>query len=175
MVEIRTLTGSDIDALAEVHVRTWRSAYAGIVPAEVLDALDPAVFAERRRSRPVLPGAVTLVADDGGTIVGFTSFGPGRVDEAGGDEDDRSAGELYAIYVDPGHQRAGAGKLLLAAAMDGLAKAGFSEMRLWVFTENHPARLFYERFGLAPNGERNYYTPSGSTAKLPEIRYAVRL
>jgi ribosomal protein S18 acetylase RimI-like enzyme len=175
MTEIRPLTDADIDALAEVHVRTWQSAYAGIVPAEVLDALDPAVWAERRRSWPVPPGASTLVAEDDGTLIGFANFGPGRVEQTGSDEYDMSAGELYAIYVDPGRQRGGAGKLLFMAAKEGLAKAGFPEMRLWVFEENHPARRFYERMGMAPTGERQHYTPRGSTAELPEIRYAVRL
>jgi len=175
MVEIRAHSESDIDAVAEVNVRTWRSAYAGIIPAEVLDALDPAEVARRNRNRATPPGAVTLVAEEHGTIVGFASFGPGRVEQTGSDEYDMSVGELYAIYVDPGHQRAGTGQLLLAAAMAGLAEAGFPEMRLWVLAENHPARRFYERHGLAPNGETNYYTPRGSTVELPEIRYAVRL
>jgi GNAT superfamily N-acetyltransferase len=173
MVEIRELTESDIDAVAEVHVRAWRSGYAGIVPADVLDALDPAVFAERRRSRPVPPGAQTLVAIDDATIIGFATFGPYRLEP--GDRYDVSAGELYALYVDPAHQREGAGKLLLAAAKAGLARAGFPVLRLWVLTENHPARRFYEHLGLAPDGERHYYTPRGSTVQLPELRYAGRL
>jgi len=175
MTEIRPLTESDIDAVAEVHVRTWRSAYAGIMPAEVLAALDPAVSAQRRRTRTTPPGAQTLVADDGGTIVGFVSFGPGRADQATGDAYDTSAGELYAIYVDPGHQGAGTGRLLFSAAHEALARAGFPVMRLWVLEENHPARRFYEHFGMRPDGTRQHYTPLGSTVELPELRYALRL
>ena len=173
MVEIRALRDSDIDPLAEVHVRTWRSAYAGIVPTEVLDALDPAVWAARRRARTPPPGAQTLVADDDGTIAGFANFGPARLDDHAGFDDEE--GELYAIYVDPARQRRGAGRLLLTAAREELTKAGFVVMRLWVFEENHPSRRFYERMGLAPDGERHFYTPPGSTVELPEIRYAVRL
>ena len=168
MVEIRALTESDIDVLAQVHVRTWRSAYAGIVPAEVLDALDPAVWAERRRSRPAIPGAQTLVADDDGTVVGFASFGPSRQEES-------TAAELYAIYIDPDRQHRGTGELLFTAARAELTTAGFLRLQLWVFEENHPARRFYERMGMAPDGERDHYTPPGSTVELPEIRYAVRL
>jgi ribosomal protein S18 acetylase RimI-like enzyme len=173
MTQIRPLADADIDAVAEVHVRTWQSAYAGIVPAEVLDALDPAVNASRRRARPAPPGTATLVADDDGTILGFVAFGPSRVDQ--GDEYDFSTGELYAIYVHPDHQGAGTGRRLITAAREALTKAGFPEMRLWVLTENHPARRFYERLGLTPDGETHHYTPRGSTAELPEIRYAVRL
>ena len=175
MTEIRPLAEPDIAAVAEVNVRTWQSAYAGIMPAEVLDALDPAVFAHRRRARTPPPGAETLVADDGGTIVGFVSFGPSRVDQATGDTFDMSAGELYAIYVDPDRQGSGTGRLLIKAARRALAKAGFPVMRLWVLEENHPARRFYEHFGMTPDGVRQHYTPNGSTVELPEIRYAVRL
>jgi ribosomal protein S18 acetylase RimI-like enzyme len=175
MTEIRPLTDADIDALAEVYVRTWQSAYAGIIPAEVLDALDPAAWAERRRTHSAPPGTSILVAHDGGTLIGFANFGPSRVEQTRSDEYDMSAGELYAIYVDPRHQGAGAGKLLLTGAKEGLATAGFPEMRLWVLEENHPARRFYEHMGMAPTGERQHYTPSGSTAELPEIRYSVRL
>ena len=175
MVEIRAITEADIDAVAAVHVRTWQSAYAGMVPAEVLDNLNPAVWAKGRRTRPVPPGAQTLVADDDGTIAGFANFGPGRVDRDGSTEHDPAIGELYAIYIDPDRQGRGTGKLLFTAAVDALTSAGFRVMRLWVLEENHPARRFYEHLGMAPDGERHYYTPRGSTAELPELRYAVRL
>ena len=173
MIEIRELRDSDIDALAEVHVRTWQSAYAGIVPAEVLAALDPVAWAARRRTRTPPPGARTLVADDDGAVIGFATFGPGRLKNHSGVDD--QTGELYAIYVDPTRQRDGAGRLLLTAARKQLTEAGFPVMWLWVFEENHPARRFYERMGLAPDGEQQFYTPPGSTVELPEIRYAVRL
>jgi ribosomal protein S18 acetylase RimI-like enzyme len=173
MLQIRPLAESDVDAVAEVHVRTWRCAYAGIVPAPVLAALDPAVFAERRRTRPAPPGAVTLVAEDDGTVVGFVSYGPYRRDQ--GAQYDPAAGELYAVYVDPACQGTGAGRRLVTAAREGLRAAGYPEMRLWVLAENHAARGFYEHLGLAPDGEQQRYTPRGSTAELPELRYAARL
>jgi len=44
-----------------------------------------------------------------------------------------------------------------------------------VLEENQPARRFYERMGLAPDGAQHHYTPRGSTVELPEVRYAVRL
>jgi ribosomal protein S18 acetylase RimI-like enzyme len=172
MVEIRELTEADIDPVAALHVRSWRVGYAGIVPAEVLDALDPARFAARRRL-PVPAGARTVVADDAGTIVGFASFGPGRVPQKH-DEYDRSAGEIYAIYVDPDRWGDGVGRLLIGAAIDGLTP-DYPEMRLWVLEENHRARRFYQRAGMAPDGAREFYTPPGGDAGLPEIRYSRRL
>jgi ribosomal protein S18 acetylase RimI-like enzyme len=173
MTVIRAITDADIDAIAEIHVRAWRSAYAGIVPDHVLAALDPVVFAERRRHRPVPPGARTLVAQAGDGLAGFANFGPERAQDGG--ESDPDAAELYAIYLDPACQGRGIGRLLISAATTALRQDGFAEMRLWVLTENHPARGFYERMGLAPDGTTNVWTPNGSTAELPELRYSVRL
>jgi GNAT superfamily N-acetyltransferase len=172
MAEIRIITEDDIDAVAELTVRTWRSAYAGIVPPESLAALDPREAAERRRSRPIPPGGVTLVAIEDGEIIGMATSGPLRVTR---EKNDDAHGELYALYIDPGHQGAGTGRLLISASREHLRRAGFPDMLLWVFEENHRARGFYERMGLVPDGEKNYYTPAGSSVELPELRYATRL
>lgn len=173
MVDIRPLTDADIDGVAVVHVRSWQVAYAGIVPAEHLDRMDPAVNAERRRTRAEIPGSRTLVADDNGTVVGFVSFGPYRVDQ--GDGVNPALGELYAIYVHPDRWHAGIGRRLLRAARAELTAAGYPVMRLWVLEDNHRSRRFYSRAGLAPDGERSVYTPRGTTVELPEIRYSARL
>ena len=135
MVEIRALTEADFEAVAAVHVRSWQVGYAGIVPAEVLDALDPARLAARRRRQPTPPGAHTVVAEQHGTIVGFASFGPHR------GEPSEAAGELYAIYVHPDHWGRGVGRLLMATAIEALAP-DYPEMRLWVLEGNHHARSF---------------------------------
>jgi GNAT superfamily N-acetyltransferase len=174
MLVLRPLTDADIDTLAVMHVRTWQAGYAGIMPAEVLDALDPAVFAQSRRSRRVPPGAQTLVAEDDGTIVGFVSFGP-HLRQQREDEYVDGIGEVYAIYVAPERWGTGTGRALMTAARDALAMAGHGEMRLWVLTENHRARRFYERAGMVPDGARATFTPPGSTAELAEIRYAMPL
>jgi GNAT superfamily N-acetyltransferase len=173
MLVLRPLADADIDALAAMHVRTWQAGYAGIMPAEVLDALDPAAFAETRRARNAPPGAQTLVAEDDGMIVGFTSFGP-QLGQHGGDSVG-GVGEIYAIYVAPERWGTGAGRVLMTAAREALTAAGFAEMRLWVLAENHRARRFYERAGMAPDGARDMFTPRGSSVELLEIRYAMRL
>jgi ribosomal protein S18 acetylase RimI-like enzyme len=173
MAVIRDIGAADYDAVAAVHVRTWQRAYAGIVPAAVLDALDPARLAEYRRSMPARPDQRTIVAEVDGTIVGFASFGPCRVP---GTEDryDESAGELYAIYVDPAHWDTGVGRQLMDEVITATT-GRYRELRLWVLADNDRARRFYERAGLAPDGGRDVYVPRGSTAELPEVRYAMRL
>jgi GNAT superfamily N-acetyltransferase len=174
MLAVRTMTEADIDAVATVHVRTWQAGYAGIVPDTVLDNLDPAVNAARRRARPAIAGTHTLVVEEDGVIVGFTSFGPYRVQGREG-EYDRTVGELYAIYVSPGRWGTGAGRALMDAARAGLAADGYPEFRLWVLEANDRARRFYQRAGMAPDGDREMYVPRNSGTELPEVRYMGRL
>lgn len=167
MLEIRPITDADIDAVAEVHVRTWQTGYAGIVPAAHLDQLDPARNAEHRRRQEPRPGQHTLVADSAGTIVGFAAFGP--------DRSEPGHGELYAIYVHPDHWGAGAGRRLIEAARAGLAGDGFPDMRLWVLADNARARRFYERAGLEFDGTTDFYSPGTTGVQLPEVRYSTPL
>jgi ribosomal protein S18 acetylase RimI-like enzyme len=171
MIEIRPIAEDDYEAVAVVTVRTWQAAYAGIVPADHLAAMDAAAIAERRRTMTVPPGARTLVATDDGQVVGFVAFGPGLE----GDAVLPDRGQLYAIYVIPGHWGRGTGRLLFDAAKAGLTAAGFPDMRLWVLEENHPARRFYERMGMTADGARDHYIPNGTQVELPELRYAMAL
>ncbi|RZU49683.1 RimJ/RimL family protein N-acetyltransferase [Krasilnikovia cinnamomea] len=173
MLVLRELTDADVDPVAALHVRAWQAGYAGIVPADVLDALDPADFAQRRRALPAPPGARTLVAEDDGVIVGFVSFGPYLVNDT--PEFDAAIGQVYAIYVEPGRWRGGAGRELITAARAGLTAAGARELRLWVLADNQRARRFYEHAGLSYDGTDDFFTPQGSTTPLAEVRYAAPL
>jgi GNAT superfamily N-acetyltransferase len=78
-------------------------------------------------------------------------------------------GELYAIYVDPGWWSAGAGRVLLTSALDGLRAAGFSSAVLWTLAGNARARRFYEKAGFAPDGAVSILTGLGN---VEEVRYA---
>jgi GNAT superfamily N-acetyltransferase len=165
MVRIRPITDADIDEIARVHARTWQAAYAGIVPQEVLDALDPVELAEIRRTRKNPPGAATIVAEaDDGALVGFANYGPDRADDA--------YAQLYALYVDPDHWSTGAGRALMDAVKQALAGR---EVRLWVLEDNRRARRFYELAGFTADGARDLFTPRDSEAELPQVRYSARL
>jgi GNAT superfamily N-acetyltransferase len=90
----------------------------------------------------------TVVAEEAGEILGFSSFGP----ELGTDR--RYQGELYAIYLLERHQRKGIGRRLVTATAQGLLERHLPNMLLWVLSTN-PARLFYERMGGTYLRDRN--------------------
>ena len=162
---VRPAVLQDARAIAAVQVATWRVAYAGLLPDDLLDGLDVDERAERWRGRlAALPdGVFVFVVELDAEVRGFVSGGPSRDGGAGG--------EVYAIYVDPGFQGRGAGRQLLQAAVDCLTGAGFTEARLWVLADNHPARGFYESRGWRPDGAEQPWTYPGVGEGVTEARY----
>ena len=167
-VRIREAVPVDAGAIARVHVDTWRTSYAGIVPDEHLAGLsyrDREAVWVQILSRDD-PAQCNFVAEtDGGEVVGFAGGGPERE----GDEVYR--GELYAIYLLREHQGRGIGRRLACAVAHGLLSSGFESMLLWVLEDNHPARRFYESLGGEQVGRK---TIEVGGAGLIELSYGWR-
>ncbi len=143
MARVRPATPDDAAGIARVHVDSWRSTYAGIVPAEYLAGLSyerSAANWERGLSSPESRSVYLVAEDESGRIVGFVSGGPGR------DEHPDYSGELYAIYLFRENQRQGIGRLLMSALARELLARGYTSWLIWVLKDN-PARGFYERMG----------------------------
>ena len=163
-MEIRQARPGDEDAVAHVHVCSWRVAYRGLLPDAYLDALQPHeraaryAFADAGPHRPV-----TTVAVDGEVVCGFASTGPCR------DDDRRDLGEVYALYVDPGWWDRGVGRALMQAARERLAAEGFLAAVLWVLVGNQRAQRFYAIDGWQPDGQRRRAEVQGIA--VDEIRY----
>ena len=177
MVTVRPATVDDAADIVGINVRGWQRAYAGIVPDDVLAAMDPTGRVNGYRRRMAEPGFEHRVAVDRGRVVGYVVLGPYRA----GPHDrhqDPTVGEILAIYVEPTRWGTGAGRALMSAALRRLAARGFALVRLWVLAANHQARRFYEQAGFAPDGTTAAYPvtrPDGSVLDLPELRYARRL
>ncbi|WP_372352510.1 N-acetyltransferase family protein [Streptomyces sp. KL116D] len=73
---IRPMTLDDCDAVAEVRVRGWQFAYAGLMPQTYLDAMSVARDAARRRE--VFGRGGDLVAERSGSVIGWACHGPSR-------------------------------------------------------------------------------------------------
>lgn len=148
VIRVRPATVDDARAIAEIHVNSWRAAYRGLVPDDVLARLS----VERRetmwRTAAGSPDSAVLVADRDGVVVGFAQVGATNDLEA----DPTTTGEVIAIYVDPRLYAQGVGRLLMNGAVEELGRRGFVRATLWVFTSNDRARRFYERMGWRPDG-----------------------
>ena len=136
---VRPADVQDADAIAAVHVRAWQEAYAHLLPADFLAALDVDARAQRWRAIVTDPTVDVLVACVDGRVVGWASAGPGRGDAPR----DR---ELEGIYVLATHHGSGAGQALLDAAV------GTDPAFLWVADGNPRAEAFYRRNGFLRDG-----------------------
>jgi ribosomal protein S18 acetylase RimI-like enzyme len=86
------------------------------------------------------------VAD--GVICGFATTGPSR------DAGTPDAGELLALYVDPGAWGVGVGRRLMTEARECLGRRGFLTAVLWVLVGNDRAQRFYRLDGWRPDGRQ---------------------
>jgi GNAT superfamily N-acetyltransferase len=160
----RPMDAGDFDAVCELHVRAWQSAYRGIVPQSFLDGMDPVERARRTRGRDL---SGQHVAEAAGEVVGWLVIGPYRDDE--GDAPGPGCGEVEAIYARPDRVGTGVGRALLAYGLAELDRAGLAPVLLWVLADNDRARRFYEKAGFRLDGATHGYEIAGVT--LPEARY----
>jgi len=143
-VIIREACIDDAVGIAKVHVDSWRTTYAGIVPDEFLanmsyDRREEQWFNEL--NNPTTNRMFTYVAEnDLQQVIGFVNGGPER------NSDPIYKGELYAIYILKHYQGQGIGYRLTKTLMERLLQAGMNPMLLWVLADN-PARHFYEALG----------------------------
>ncbi|MFC4061265.1 GNAT family N-acetyltransferase [Planomonospora corallina] len=166
-VQVRAGGPDDVEAVLHVKNASWRSAYRGLVPQDVLDGLAVTSRAVQAWRELIGSGERHLVVgEDGGRITGFSVYGPAEDAGIGG-------GEVYAIYVLAEHWSTGLGLALMTRSVDHLRELGHDRAGLWVLEGNTRARRFYERFGFAPTG-RVEDVP-GLPAGIPELHYGMTL
>ena len=136
---IRAAAETDAGAIAHVHVESWQTTYAGIMPAAYLAGLDETLRA-RLWGEWLSGGSLVFVAEWDGRVVGFAHGGANR--EAVGECD----AELYSIYLLKEAQKRGIGAELLRAMATAMLERNFKSMAVWVLEQNR-SRSFYEKTG----------------------------
>lgn len=139
MALIRNAEVKDAAAIAHVHVQSWLTTYAGLVPAEYLASLNEVERIPLWQEWLQLDISV-YVAEVEGVVVGFSSGGPLR--EPMGDYQ----AEMYAIYLLQTAQGKGIGRELVGVLAASLLAKDFTNMLVWVLEQN-PAVHFYEKAG----------------------------
>jgi ribosomal protein S18 acetylase RimI-like enzyme len=138
---------SELEGIVTVFLDCWRVSYSSVMPESLVDGMTRARAATIWQSALQNPDNTIIVAssdEPGGGVLGLVGY---SVLENGD-------GYVGSLYVSPHAQGSGTGRSLLTAATDALAKLGAQHARLWVFEQNAPSRLFYERQGWKPDGRR---------------------
>jgi len=121
-VSLRPATAADAPVLARVAHASFHQAFAGIMSAAALAQRPLPFFVERFG----VQWPQVVVAERAGRIVGFSMVRERHID---------------MLFVDPGAQARGVGKVLL----DGCEAGG--AITLECFRDNRQARDFYEKHG----------------------------
>jgi len=173
VITIRRAERADAPAIGRVHVETWQSAYAGLLPDAMLagmtDVRHAALWAHTLSDSNEAKG-VFVADDDEMGVVGFGSCGPVRDMPEGLNCTEMRVGEVYLLYVEPDFQNQGNGRRLLDALFQQLHAQGFDTAVLWMLAENQ-TRFFYEGLGGQEVGQR---TDTFAGADVDEIAYAWR-
>ena len=160
MLTTRRATLADTDRISEIHVAGWQTAYQGMVPDSVLDAMEPGNLKPQWDQRVRDNFGDLRVTNSGNQITGFCHLIPSRDTDAG------EAHEIAAIYIDPAAWRRGYGRALCEAARSTAKQHEATEVTLWVLRDNTPGRRFYEAMGFTHDGgtkteERPEFTMEG--------------
>src|SRR5690242_16675225 len=107
MVTIRQAEIEDAESIGSVHVLSWRTTYAGIVPGPYLASLDSESRSRNWREQIGAGAATILIVEDEMGVFGFACGGKLR------DPIDEFDAELYAIYLLKEKQKEGVGKALI--------------------------------------------------------------
>ncbi|SAL53882.1 N-acetyltransferase GCN5 [Caballeronia peredens] len=140
-VTLREATFADTALIADMHARSWASAYRGILPD---DYLDRGLQAERAahwdaRMKEIAAGAGrVLIAEHDGEAVGFVCV---LVPDATGSV---LVDNLHAL---PGRKGLGTGTAMLAEAIRWARSRGARQLYLSVLEQNAAAIGFYESRG----------------------------
>jgi GNAT superfamily N-acetyltransferase len=165
---LRLADQEDARSIAEIHVRAWRWAYRGLMPAELLDGLSVEQRERmwQRNLAPEGPPNRIWVAEGEEGIMGFVATGPSQDPDATAE-----TGEVYAIYLEPEAVGTGVGRQLFSTATDDLRAAGYRTATLWVLDKNERTRRFYELAGWRPDGETK--VEPWQSFELSEVRYRI--
>lgn len=168
---LRPARPDDAAGIAEVHIRSWQAAYAGLIPDAYLDGLAQGLAQRSAHWREALQNQAVeaWVAEAGGEVVGWIAFRASRdADAQAGD------GEVQALYLLPAFWAQGIGQSLWLLARQQLLRAGYQRATLWVLAQNARAIGFYQALGFQAQAHSLRPLQRGGRT-LEEVRYHLRL
>lgn len=180
---VRPAQPAEAEAIARLQLESWRVAYRRLLPARVIDQLDPAWMARRWRAaigEPPSPRHAVLVAIEQATevhLVGFVAAGPADEQAAAPDEpappDPATTAAITDLLVSPAWGRRGHGSRLLAACVDQWREQRFTTAVAWAFEEDPATRSFLTSTGWEPDGARRVLDVDDLL--VPQLRLHTRL
>jgi ribosomal protein S18 acetylase RimI-like enzyme len=167
---VRVARSSDAPAVGFVQAVVFREAYAAVLAPEVLEQLEPKVFAGAWRDSlegEAAGDGVLLVACAGDQVVGFAAVGASSDPDAG-----EATAELLVLAVHPDARRQGHGSRLLHAVVDTARARGRDHLTAWLLASDDTVRTFLTASGLEPDGAHRERVVDADGRTVRELRLA---
>ncbi len=147
-VTYRIATAEDADSLAELGARTFIHTFGHLYQPG-----DLAIFLQNHSTENWTkelrdPAFEVRVAECDGVLVGYVKLGPPHLPF----EPRGEAAELRQLYVVDEMKGQGVAHELVRWVIERARDQRADYLYLSVFTENHRARRFYEKYGFEPEG-----------------------
>lgn len=155
-ISFRDARPGDAAALDNIFDTSFCDTFAHLYRAEDLDAFLSGFGIADWEKQLGDPAYAFRVGEAGGEPVAYVKLGPMKLPV----ETDRRALLLDQLYVLKEHHGVGLAHGLMDWALDEARRRGAEELYLTVFTENHRARRFYDRYGFAPIGRYDFMVGS---------------
>ena len=147
-VSYRTATAADATALAELGARTFTHTFGHLYQPNDLELFLQNHSPENWDKELNDPAFETCVAEHDGRLVGYIKLGPPHLPF----EPRGEAVELRQLYVVEEMKGQGVADELMRWVIDRARDQCADYLYLSVFTDNHRARRFYEKYGFEPEG-----------------------
>lgn len=148
MFFIRKARLDDAEAIADIHVTSWKSTYVDLLDEKDLSNM---TFENRKilwetKLQVQKKNQCTFVIHNEEKIAGFISGGPERTKRFNYES------EIYTIYLLPEYQKQGLGTRLLRVFAEEMKQQGHQSLLVWILKKN-PSSRFYERYNAKSVGE----------------------
>lgn len=155
--DVRVAAPADAAEIARIQLTTWRSAYADLLPAEVVGSLDIAETERQWRQTLTEGPASVLVATEGQWMVGFCVGGIAPAQEAVAADgtpppDIATVALVSSLLVEPRWGRRGHGGRLLGSMARRLIDRGATRGITWVPAPDSASLAFFRSVDWNPDG-----------------------
>jgi GNAT superfamily N-acetyltransferase len=154
---VRPAEPADAAEIARIQLDIWRTAYAELLPEQVLAGLDAGEAALTWRQTIEQGPAQVFVAVEGDWLVGLCAAGPAPEDETAGADgapakDSATVALVSTLLVEARWGRRGHGARLLAEAGRAMLAAGSTRGIAWIPERDAASLAFYQRAAWVADG-----------------------
>jgi diamine N-acetyltransferase len=156
--EIRVAGLADVARLVQLSRETFTDTFGHLYPPEDLahfldESYTPAAWTGLLNDASMRTWIAEEALENGSELIGYALAGPCKLPHP---EVSESAGELKRLYVSRSRIGSGVGRVLFEEALRWLEARGRKPVWISVYSENHRALKFYERWGFKQVGEYEY-------------------